>query len=114
MNLPPVQSPPGEIVNHFVRGFVATGLLAAAATPAAAGRARDRVLNRTVLRRALQGGTAMAAGVAAANALQQRRYGTAALSLALGAAGLLAIEHLIKTAAQPAATEGDHGQETEA
>jgi hypothetical protein len=78
--------PANEPQNGFLRGAIAAGLLAAA-TP--------EVCRKDVLRRALQGGTAMAAGIAGANAIDQHHYGSALLALAFGAAGLSAIDVLL-------------------
>lgn len=79
-------APASEIVNNFIRGAVATGLLTAIQNRPACGK--------TVLKRALQGGSAMAAGVTAANALQARAYGTAALAVLGGALGIAAAEYI--------------------
>lgn len=72
------------VPNHFVRGFVAAGLLSllqneGALTP------HDR---KRALRRATQGGCAVAAGMACANALEQGHYISATVALAVGAAGI--------------------------
>ena len=74
-----------EPQNGFLRGAIAAGLLAAV-TP--------EVRRKEALRRALQGGTAMAAGIAGVNAIDRRDYGAALLALAAGAAGLSAIDRL--------------------
>lgn len=76
-----------EARNGFVRGFIAAGLIAATG---AGGKRR-----RETLRVALQSGTAMAAGISAANALDRRDYGSALVSVAAGAAGLSAINYLL-------------------
>lgn len=75
-----------ESRNGFVRGFIVAGLAAAtSARPSA---------NSETLRLALRGGTALAAGVAGANAIDRRDYGSALLAVAAGAAGLSAINYL--------------------
>ncbi|TJZ79181.1 hypothetical protein [Chitiniphilus eburneus] len=79
--------PGDQLTNQFVRGATAAGLLLAMQPPRASGKA--------VLRHALRGGTALAAGVATANAVQRRAYGEALLSVALGAAGLAAIDYVL-------------------
>jgi hypothetical protein len=65
-----------------VRGFVATGLLAALPGPA------QVAPGKKALHLALRGGIAIAAGTGASNALQQQRYSTAILSIAAGVCGL--------------------------
>ncbi|KAF7598221.1 MAG: hypothetical protein CGU28_13425 [Candidatus Dactylopiibacterium carminicum] len=81
-----------DLANQFLRGMVSAGLLAAAQQQClTAPEARKQVLAR-----ALQGGTALASGVAAANALQRGRAGQAVVAVALGAAGLAGIEYLLK------------------
>jgi hypothetical protein len=92
---------PREVRAGFVRGFVAAGLLAAIQD--AASPARDR---RRLLRLALQGGGAMAAGVAVAEALDAGRPGAAASALVAGTCGLLAIEHLLN---EQTCKEQQHG-----
>lgn len=74
----------------FTRGFVATGLLSAF-------QDRDRSKNVAVdagrnLRRAVQGGIAMAAACAAADALRRRDYATVVTAATAGTAALMAIE----------------------
>jgi hypothetical protein len=73
--------------NGFVRGFIAAGLTAATG-------ARRQARGET-LRLALRGGTALAAGIAGANAIGRRDYASALLAVAAGAAGLSAIDHLL-------------------
>lgn len=87
----PAEASPGalyqsEVANHFVRGFVAAGLLSALQQGAISGK--------PVLKHAVQGGSAIASGVAAANALQHRRYADALTAVAAGAAGIAAAEGL--------------------
>ena len=67
--------------------FIAAGLVAATAT--------QRPARKEALRLALQGGAAMAAGIAGANALDRRDYGAAVLAVAVGAVGLSAINQLL-------------------
>ena len=76
-----------EVSNGFMRGFISAGLIAVTAS-----RAQAR---KNALRLALQGGTAMAAGVASADALDRREYGSALLAVAAGAVGLGAINRLL-------------------
>lgn len=76
-----------EAGNGFVRGFVAAGVLAAV-------QAR-RPGHKEILRLALQSGTAMATGIASANALERGDYASALLAVAAGAAGLSAINLLL-------------------
>lgn len=75
-----------EPQNGFLRGAIAAGLLASLA---------PEVGRQEALRRALQGGAAMAAGIAGADAIDRRDYGAALLALAAGAAGLKAIDVLL-------------------
>lgn len=72
--------------NGFMRGFIAAGLVAATGV--------GRPVRRETLRLALQGGTAMAAGVAGANAIDRGDYASALFAVAAGAAGLSAINCL--------------------
>lgn len=77
----------GEARNGFVRGLVASGLVAAMAnnSPAAC----------EAVRLALQGGTALATGIATANAVDRRAYGTAIAAIFVGAVVLKAINQLL-------------------
>ena len=77
----------GEICNGFVRGFVASGLITAVNSNS--GRRQETLKN------ALKNGTAMATGTAAANAIDQRNYSAALLSIAIGIIGLNAIDRLL-------------------
>ncbi|PWC44241.1 hypothetical protein [Azospirillum sp. TSO22-1] len=86
---------PGEIAGNFTRGVVATALLTAVQERWAAGTAPPS--RRKVVRYALQGGTALAAGAAAADALRARDYATALLAVAAGSAGVLVVEHLLNS-----------------
>lgn len=78
----------------FTRGFVATGLLSLFQDRVAS--KRGSVDARRVLRHALQGGMALAAGSAAAEALRRRDYTTVLSAVAGGAAGILTIEQLLR------------------
>lgn len=80
---------PAEI---FARGFIAAGL------PAAVQGRREPADYRKILRHAVQGGAALAAGVFAARALARRRYGLALGVAAVGAAGVWAAEALLQSA----------------
>lgn len=77
----------GEARNGFLRGFIAAGLVATTQA-----RAPKR---RQALRLALQSGTAMAAAIAGANALDRRDYASALIAVAAGAAGLSALNYLL-------------------
>ncbi|MCW2274852.1 hypothetical protein GJ654_11210 [Rhodoblastus acidophilus] len=85
---------PAELSNNFTRGLVATGLLTAIQN-----RAAGAPPNRAVARLALQGGFALAAGVATADSLRRQDYLSAALAIAGGVAGVMAVETLL--AAEP-------------
>lgn len=91
-----------ELSGQFVRGFVATGLLAALE----ARRAHTALAPRPLLRQALHGGVALAAGAAAADALERGRYAGALLSVAAGAAAMTGVEcALAPTSEQPSPGE---------
>ena len=62
----------------------------------------DRLQGRRVLRHALQGGTALAAGAYAAEAVRCGDFTRAVLATAVGAAGVYALERLLK---EPASVE---------
>lgn len=99
----PVKVKAGEMPANFVRGFVATGLLAALQEPA----------GRAVLKQALQGGTALAAGCAAADAWQRQDLRGVLVAVAGGAAGLAAIDYLARKSARGSNGKGEKylGQE---
>ncbi len=77
---------------EFVRGCVAGACLAAF-------QGRGSRSARHVSRLALQGGVAMAAGALSADALLAREYWRAATFAALGAAGVLAMERMLRCGA---------------
>lgn len=87
----------------FLRGFIAAGTLGA--VQERGGKSR---LDRRTLRLALQGGSALAAGTAAARAWQAGLAGQALVSVALGAGAVVAIEHLLQ---DQVAREKHDGQE---
>jgi hypothetical protein len=89
--------------NGFMRGFIAAGLAAAVGARRQAGR--------ETLRLALRGGTALAAGIAGAGAIDRRDYAAALFAVAAGAAGLSAIDHLLFADCSHMTKEVDHEQE---
>lgn len=93
----------------FTRGFVATGLLSLFQDRGLS--KRGSVDARRVLRHALQGGMALAAGSAAADALRRRDYTTLLSAVAGGAAGILTIEQLLRRPALTNSREIEHEQE---
>lgn len=92
-----------ELQDSFIRGFVSAGLLAT--VEGHVSRQRD---TRRVLFRALQGGTALAAGSVAARAIKEHAFATSLAAIAAGAAGLLTIEYQLK---KKPSKEKDHEQE---
>ncbi|MDO4905539.1 MAG: hypothetical protein Q4A16_08330 [Lautropia sp.] len=78
------------LTDEFIRGSITTGILAALQGPGPLGS-----LDRRTLRLALQGGAALAAGTAAAQAFRQARHGRALLAVAAGAAAVAATEHFL-------------------
>ncbi len=95
------------VQGHFVRGLVASACLSAiqdVRTPAS-----PENLKR-VLRHALQGGTALAAGAGTAAALERRDYTGALIATAAGVAGVLVIERLLREPARHQ-QENEDGQE---
>lgn len=80
----------------FLRGFVATACLAAFQDAA---RPLDARRLKRVLRHALQGGTALAAGGRAVSAMQRGDYQGVALAATAGAAGVLIIERMLRDGA---------------
>jgi hypothetical protein len=89
--VPMVVTPDKPTSAAFVQGFVASGLLASIQNQP--GRP---VADKRALRLALQGGTALAAGTSAAQAWQRRDLTRALTALALGTAGVLAIEKMMQ------------------
>lgn len=98
----------GDVSGNFVRGFVATGLLAALQDGTGAARTGDA---RATLRSALQGGVALAAGNSAAEALQRRDYNAVLLAVAGGAAGVVAIDYLTRKPARIKKRGKNNGKE---
>ncbi len=92
----------------FVRGFVATALLASLDTPAGT----PGGLTRNSMRRALMGGMAIASGTLVAEALQERKYSRSLVALAAGAAGM-AIIRRYPTPHETAQGDESRGQEEE-
>ena len=90
----------------FVRGFVATALLAGVDNSAGPQGGRTR----GGLRRALIGGMAIASGTAVAEALQEKRYSKVLVALAAGATGMAIVS---RYAILDEAAQGDEnrGQE---
>lgn len=80
-----------ELASNFTRGLVAAGLLTAVQERWTISQPPSR---RSV-RRALQGGVALAAGVATAESLRDRDYFGAVAALAGGALGVFALETLL-------------------
>lgn len=89
---------PAEIASNFTRGMVAAGLLSAVQDRKATGQPG----NRMVVRHALQGGVALAAGVATAESLREQNYVGALAALAAGTLGVIALETLL--ASEPTET----------
>lgn len=96
---------PAELASNFTRGLVATGLLAAVQDR----WSQNKASNRKVARLALQGGTALAAGIATAESLRRGDSARALLALAVGAAGVVALEKLMNPDTPIAAEEVDVG-----
>ncbi|QDL97086.1 hypothetical protein FLL57_07095 [Rhodopseudomonas palustris] len=84
---------PAEIATNFTRGMVAAGLLAAIQD----GRMSGKPHSSKLLRQALQGGVALAAGAAVAESMRRQDYFGALAALAGGAIGALALETLLAT-----------------
>lgn len=96
-----------ELSANFTRGMVAAGLLTAVQERWAGGTPPPS--GRTILRYALQGGAALAAGSAAAEAVRSRNLAGSVLAVAAGVAGVVAIEHLLNPADAPANEENGLG-----
>lgn len=90
----------------FAQGFVTAGCLSAFQDRPSPQSPADL---KRVLRHALQGGTALAAGSQAAQALRQRDYTRALAATVAGAAGVLLIEQLLRDAA-PSEQENSNGK----
>ncbi len=82
---------PSQAGSDFLQGFVSAGVLAAAQTRGLRPKADKRTL-----RLALQGGTALAAGKAAARAWQRRDLRQTLLAVAAGWAGVTVIDKLLQ------------------
>ncbi|GAB3467592.1 hypothetical protein [Azotobacter salinestris] len=93
----PLYPPPLPMSTEFTRAFVATACLSAFQGGA---RPQSPTQLRKVLRQALQGGTAFAAGSRAATAVRQGDYSSALVAAALGAGGVLLLEQLLRDAAR--------------
>lgn len=98
-----------EIPDAFARGFVATALLATVQDRCE--RGAKPLPGQKILRHAIQGGTALAAGTVAAQALLRRDFRLALTATAIGAAGLLATEYLLNLHHQDDNQENGLGQE---
>ncbi len=92
----------------FIRGFIATALLARVDGPAGA----RGVLAGTNMRRAFMGGIAIASGTLVAEALQERKYSKSLIALAAGAAGM-AIVGRYPAPDKSAQVDESRGQEEE-
>ncbi|MFT3759641.1 hypothetical protein [Thauera sp.] len=84
----------------FMQGFVAGGCLSAFQDRPAQLCSPSPAELKRVLRHALQGGTALAAGTWAAAAVRQQNYAGVLAAAAVGAAGVLIIERLLRDSAQ--------------
>lgn len=93
----PLYPPSLPMSSEFTRAFVATACLSAFQ---GAFRPQSPAQLRRVLRQALQGGTAFAAGARAATAVRQGDYSGALVAAALGAGGVLLLEQLLHDAAR--------------
>jgi len=106
----PLNPPQPSASNEFTRVFIATACLSAVQGVSSS---QSPCQVRRVLRQALQGGTAFAAGARAAAALRQGDYSAALLASALGAGGVLLIEQLLRDGGGSDREKGD-GQEEQA
>lgn len=91
--------------SNFTRGLVAAGLLAAIQNRGTNGRPA----NREVARLALQGGVALAAGVATAESLRDSDYLGALAAFTGGAVGVMALEKLLTSETPDLIEETDIG-----
>lgn len=96
-----------ESDGSFTRGFIATACLSAFQEQRVPSSPKQF---KRVLRHALQGGAALAAGTHAAIAVKQGNYLGAVLATALGAASVLAVERLLQESST-SAPELINGQE---
>jgi hypothetical protein len=92
-----------DTLESFTKGLVAAGCISAFQDVTSL---KTEGHQKRVLRHALQGGTALAAGTYSADALRHGDYLRAVLAAAAGAEGVLAIERAMndgggKTAGQP-------------
>lgn len=78
-----------EASNQFVRGFIATGLLAARPAPVISAGAGKKILHQAV-----RGAVAISAATAGSNAFQRKNYGGALLAAAVGACGITLTDRL--------------------
>lgn len=92
----------------FVRGFVATGLLACLDRTVGGSSG----LSRDSLRRALKGGFAITSGTLVAERLSQRDYTRSAVALAAGAVCLAITDHYL-TLSKPDHEDRQDGKEEE-
>ncbi len=82
-----------ELSNYFIRGAVATALLSALSQTK---NAPNKTSGKQVLKHALQGGFAAAAGMGVANAIESKEYQQALLLVLGGSVGIAGAELLIK------------------
>jgi len=80
----------------FTQGFVASACISAFQDVT---HPESKADYTRILRHGLQGGTALAAGSHAAVALRRNDYSEALLSIGIGAAGVLLLEHLLSNKA---------------
>lgn len=85
-----------ELSREFVRGTITTGIITALQN-----QNGQCVLNRNTARVALQGGSALAAGVAASRAWQNGQPIQALASIAIGAGAVYALEKMLPQTAAP-------------
>ncbi len=88
-----------EVRDNFARGFVATGLLAAFQNDGK--RMPSQPAVRRVLKMALQGGAALSAGAAAAEALRRNAPFRALGVITAGSLALVLAEHLLRVETPP-------------
>lgn len=98
---------PAATSQEFIKGFVMTACLTALQD---APDLRQKANTRRVLRRALQGGTALTAADATARAAARGDYTRALVAASAGAAGVYLIERLLRdAAATPITKESSNG-----